>query len=185
MGKRSSRVSGETTSSILCTPSDFLITMKLYHYSSESLSEPLRACPEQSFGPKPVGLWVSVDDAWEQWCKESGFHPERLKHRMEIKLARGHNVLITSNPRDLSKFNAGAEYFAGIELGSSSLLREYALDWGAIAKKWDGVIIAPYCWKERLNLLWYYGWDCASGCIWNPLAISKIEQAPERVGTLP
>lgn len=50
------------------------------------------------------------------------------------------------------------------------------LDWAAIGKLYDGIIIAPYLWERRLNggAMWYYGWDCASGCIWNPRAISEV-----------
>lgn len=51
-----------------------------------------------------------------------------------------------------------------------------SLDWRAIAAKCDGIIISPYIWARRLNGYshWYHGWDCASGCIWNPRAIREV-----------
>ena len=41
------------------------------------------------------------------------------------------------------------------------------IDWKKVASKYDGIEIVPYQPKARMNLLWYYGWDIASGCIWN------------------
>ena len=36
-----------------------------------------------------------------------------------------------------------------------------------------------------MELFWYYGWDCASGCIWDPAAVAEIkprfaDRMPER-----
>lgn len=36
-----------------------------------------------------------------------------------------------------------------------------------VAKDYDGIEIAPYQESLRYDLEWYYGWDVASGCIWN------------------
>lgn len=35
---------------------------------------------------------------------------------------------------------------------------------------------APYQWRRRneRGFSWYYGWDCASGCIWRASAIREI-----------
>jgi hypothetical protein len=66
-----------------------------------------------------------------------------------------------------------AEYrFPHPDLGRMSYI-----DWPRVAERFDGVIIAPYQWKHRLELMWYYGWDCASGCIWNARAVSCFEVA--------
>ena len=43
----------------------------------------------------------------------------------------------------------------------------YAIDWEAALADWDGELIAPYMWSRRLEYMWYYGWDCASGGTWN------------------
>ena len=50
-------------------------------------------------------------------------------------------------------------------------------NWAPTAAQYAGVIIAPYQWERRLDgdaSDWYYGWDCASGCIWNADAIASI-----------
>ena len=43
---------------------------------------------------------------------------------------------------------------------------------GVAAEGWAGIEIAPYIWARRLDgpARWYYGWDAASGCIWDPTA---------------
>ena len=48
-------------------------------------------------------------------------------------------------------------------------LDTHEIDWKKVKSKYQGIIIAPYQWSCRLNLdsNWYYGWDCASGCIWD------------------
>lgn len=51
-----------------------------------------------------------------------------------------------------------------------------SVNWPLIATRWDGIIIAPYQWSCRYDdrTFWYYGWDCASGCIWNLHAITDV-----------
>jgi len=46
--------------------------------------------------------------------------------------------------------------------------------WGDLKQKYDGLIIAPYQWERRLDLMWYYSWDCASGVIWNLDAVDTV-----------
>ncbi len=57
-----------------------------------------------------------------------------------------------------------------------------AVDWTRIASEYQGIIIAPYVWECRLNdsCNWYYGWDCASGCIWDAAAVALIEPLQQR-----
>ena len=56
----------------------------------------------------------------------------------------------------------------------------HSLDWQAVAQNWQGILIPQYLWSMRLNSrhAWYYSWDCASGCIWNPEAIAAVERQP-------
>jgi hypothetical protein len=36
-----------------------------------------------------------------------------------------------------------------------------------LTDKYDGIEINPYQFEARYQYLWYYGWDIASGCVWN------------------
>ena len=42
-----------------------------------------------------------------------------------------------------------------------------SIDWNKVASKYDGIEINPYQFEARYQYLWYYGWDIASGCVWN------------------
>ena len=39
--------------------------------------------------------------------------------------------------------------------------------WYCHGDKYDGIEINPYQFEARYQYTWYYGWDIASGCIWN------------------
>ena len=34
--------------------------------------------------------------------------------------------------------------------------------------------INPYIYKARYEYMFYYGWDCASGCVWNIDSVKEI-----------
>ena len=53
--------------------------------------------------------------------------------------------------------------------------RYFAPDWARVGEAYPGIIIAPYIWSRRLDgPMWYYGWDCASGCVWDPSVVRSI-----------
>lgn len=124
----------------------------------------------QAPGPKPAGLWLSVDgeDDWESWCRGEDYGVARLAIRHRVTLAAGANVLHLHTVDSIDEFTLafGFRQYGGLDI-----------DWRAVCAKHDGIIIAPYQWARRLHdgSRWYYGWDCASGCIWHPRAIASIE----------
>ena len=112
---------------------------------------------------KPRGLWYGVDGEWEEWCRSE--MPEWLTGGLLYSVRLGsERVLRIATLADLDSFAAEyrladpvSSYFGGI-------------DWRKVADRFDGIEIAPYQWRRRLEpgWLWYYGWDCASGCVWRP-----------------
>ena len=147
----------------------------LTHYSETPVLR-VRHARRQEVAPKPRGLWLSVDgkDDWAEWCAAESYPIGRIAH--DVELAVGHNVAWLSGDDDIDRFHA------------RYCMRPYPnmyywyIDWRTVARDFDGIIIAPYCWGRRLQGAasdWYYGWDCASGCIWYPRAIASIEQKRE------
>ena len=69
----------------------------------------------------------------------------------------------------------------------NSVYDVYDIDWNRVAKKYQGIIITPYIWERRLTTTctWYYGWDVASGCIWDNKAIKEITDARKSKGNMP
>lgn len=42
----------------------------------------------------------------------------------------------------------------------------FEMDWPAMQKAYAGLVVAPYLY-ERRHVRWYYGWDVASGVLWD------------------
>lgn len=150
--------------------------MELEHYAREPLTLQPRAydqslANERAVG-KPDGFWVSVkgEDDWPSWCNSESFGAERLAYRHTVDLAPGANVLMLDTVFKMQDFNARYPYKAeGAADNIADILSRMNKDWERVAAEYDGVIIAPYHWPLRMarDFTWYYGWDCASGCIWN------------------
>lgn len=158
--------------------------LSLSHFSKKPLGE-IRSV-EQKFEDdnyhsayeKPRGLWVSVDgeDDWASWCRSESFGIGELRYRIHV--APEPRLLILPTPFDLDLFT---ERY-GREYRRTSYSDTY-IDWPAVAADYSGIIIAPYHWSRRMadHTRWYYGWDCASGCIWNADAIARVEEYQEAV----
>lgn len=150
---------------------------ELLHYSAEPFVGPVRSEAQEGDEMlfKPRGLWLSVGNAWQEWCREAEYGADRIVHVARVTLAPDANVLRLTSQADLDRFTD--------EYGDEEKDRSYHtrfIRWDRVAEKYDGIIIAPYIWERRLELMWYYGWDCASGCIWNTRAIESVSPLSER-----
>lgn len=125
---------------------------------------------------KPRGFWVSVqgEDDWPTWCREENFGTHRLSTTHNVTLRADSNVLFLTSPELLDAFTKTYGISEHKTLGRHSWT-DTRIDWPRVATEYDGVIIAPYQWERRMGLDWYYGWDVASGCIWNLTAIESVE----------
>ena len=70
------------------------------------------------------------------------------------------NVLQIKTNDEMLQFNS--EYKADVYMKDAG----EAIDWKKVASKYGGIEINPYQYDDAM-LLWYYGWDIASGCVWN------------------
>jgi hypothetical protein len=108
---------------------------------------------------KPEGLWVSIKgpDDWPHWCIANDYRKDRLAlcHRVELDLA---NVLVIDTEKKLKDF--------ALQYHVWNNRRGNGIHWPRVAKDYAGIIVAPYFGNLRHTLDWYWGWDCASGCIW-------------------
>jgi hypothetical protein len=148
--------------------------MRLTHHSKQPLG-PIRDVKQDvSYrADKPHGLWVSVDDDWRQWCMDNDFECGALEY--EIELAPRANIIRLTMANDIDRFTRKYSFARHPDMKVYSRAN-HDIDWLAVAAEFDGIIIAPYVWELRLdsNTLWYYGWDCASGCIWNARAVARV-----------
>lgn len=119
-------------------------------------------------GIKPNGLWLSdeSDYGWQAWTKDNDFMHERWVHKTEFEVDLS-NLCILEDYDDIELFTK-----AYIPNGKISINKFY-LNWPKVYEDYSGLLITPYVWSARLDFMWYYGWDCASACIWD-LSVLKV-----------
>lgn len=151
---------------------------RLIHYSIKPLTEVYSVeqedTSEMAFYRKPGGLWVSVEgeDDWKQWCTDSDFQVHCLVCATEVVLKDDARILLISTPKQLEGFQA--EYGEPDDTFRSTHIDYSYIQWDRVARKYQGIIIAPYMWEHRMDMMWYYTWDCASGCIWDADAVAEL-----------
>lgn len=117
---------------------------------------------EKSGYMKPKGFWYGVDGDWQRWCESENYNVDEYKFIYDVDLGSC-NILKITNRNELLKFHN--KY--SIPQDNPYLCGDYSkINWLKVSEDYDGLQIAPYIWEERLNLSWYYGWDCASGVVW-------------------
>jgi len=156
--------------------------MRLVHYGKE----PVTFNPHYKYRSgdrdhyfKPHGLWISDADSygWKEWCTAEEFALEHLEYEHLIELDPDNNVLFIRNVEELDKFHE--QYCVDIlahvtdpRLGH----RKDWINWTWVYPLYQGIIITPYLWERRMfGYMWYYGWDCAGGCIWDLNAIRTFK----------
>lgn len=145
--------------------------MRLIHYSAQPFEFDRKHKYESSGPYKPLGFWVSVqgENDWPAWCLAEDFGTQGLAVWNEVILRPDASVLAITNLAEFSAFERA--YLVPSDLP----FRYNEVAWERVASDgYDGLIIAPYQWPRRMDAMWYYGWDCASGCIWNLDAIESV-----------
>jgi hypothetical protein len=156
--------------------------MRLLHYTAKPIRKFSRSRKYENAGAyKPCGFWVSVEgpDDWYAWCQAESFGPkDPLVY--EVTLAPDARILHIDT---LTKLDA---FHRDWTMAPPPPLRTPDVRWADVAQEWDGIIIAPYQWERRLarDFMWYYGWDCASGVIWNLNAIESVAPPTEPLGDI-
>ncbi len=140
---------------------------------------PLRFPVEQtnfrSVYGKPKGLWYAAGKEWIEWVERE--MPHWMGDRF-YKITPSSKVLKINT---LAKFQAFVQAYGEMK---PSMFQgqepqpqfDQYIDWRRVAKDYPGIEIAPYRQDCRLEYAWYYGWDVASGCIWDKSGIKSIER---------
>jgi len=117
---------------------------------------------------KPKGLWYGMGDSWINWVRTEMPHWE-CDNLFKLDLDES-KIIKLNNEEELLDFN---EKYGEELYGASN-----CIDWFEVSKKYSGIEIPNYLWSLRMDrrVGWYYGWDVASGCIWNEDAIVSIDK---------
>ncbi len=150
--------------------------MKLYHYSSEDWEfDPTWDYEKHKdfnvargmHGYKPSGLWLSDDSdtcGWAAWCLSEEFRVRAVRKTFYVNMDR---ILRLDSYESIGRFTSKYE----IKPHSAGRL---LIDWEAVQRSYAGILITPYCFQARYEFHWYYGWDCASACIWDLTQVKEV-----------
>ena len=135
----------------------------------------------QDAASKPKGFWFSNDTCeynWEHFCRSQHFWLEALEFKKFFKFTESANILIIKN---LQEFDDFCDTYIIKNDNAYGYFSSNTVDWVAVSEKYDGIYIPDYYWERRNSdsSCWYYGWDCASGCVWNLSALEEITQNNE------
>lgn len=166
-----------------------LLQQKFYHYGERPLAGVRDTDWEKKphlEGFKPPGIWVSPlgEYDWPWWSKAEDFRLEQLRWRTQIYINPFCEIFFLRTVEDMRWFNKRYGYPASWSVEvlkrSPEMFRgmrpKGMIDWGEVAKVYDGIVIAPYQWDLRLadDFFWYYPWDCSSGVFWRARAIAGL-----------
>jgi len=120
----------------------------------------------QSIGLKPKGLWYGVGPSWVDWVRSE--MPEwEVDNIFKIDINTD-RMLMISTSEELLAFNKNY----------GTVISNYynVIDWAKVASDYGGIEISPYNYKLRMarEVGWYYGWDVASGCIWDEGIVTGV-----------
>lgn len=112
---------------------------------------------------KPHGLWYGIETSWIDWCL--GNQPDWIgKYIWELQVDEKNIIRIDS----ISDFEKFEEEFT---IKNDRI----NLNMPLLSSNYHGLEISQYFSSKRLSSFWYYGWDCASGCIWNTASILEMK----------
>ncbi len=161
--------------------------MTYYHWASAPVKL-RRMTYVQSGHPKPNGLWFDVDGSWKRWCEAAQFRLENLRYRHTVTILDASRILFLRTAKAIDWFTRkyGRDLSDHIRLlqqneNNRAFTHQYGLDlfrdirkqfsnyimWDEVAEKYSGIVVDPYCPARSTTYLWYYGWNCAGGCIWD------------------
>ncbi len=127
--------------------------------------------PIQKIGFKPRGLWYGIGTEWLDWIRSE--MPQWEKNNVFLVKLDDSKILKINNKLDLITFS---EKYGNNGDGHFNYEKYLYIDWPKVAKDYQGIEISEYLYSARYDVMWYYGWDVASGCIWGNGVIKNINK---------
>tara|TARA_E500000331_G_scaffold274035_1_gene266101 strand:+ start:962 stop:1513 length:552 start_codon:yes stop_codon:yes gene_type:complete len=132
----------------------------------------------QKIGPKPEGLWYECQDGssetWKEFCEfglTSGYSKYDSTYNVVLN---DYEILFIPDEHHFDKFVKmySVDHPSGPQF-------DKMIDWPKVAEHYAGIEICPYLNSKRNDddAFWYYGWDVASGCVWNPVGLKELTKA--------
>lgn len=149
------------------------MTKILSHFSTEpfKLDPNFKERFNDEMKLKPHGMWLSdeSDYGWKEWCEKEKFRLEHLAYRTDYEIDLS-DILFLSSDQHIRVFSEKYRY----KNPSSYIERLKFIDWDKVYEEYKGILISPYSWNLRLEYMWYYGFDCASACVWDVSVLKEL-----------
>ncbi len=147
--------------------------MRLIHFSREPFDGVHWVQQFSTASSTPRGFWFAAfpGNATHQPEIPEGTSPD--VYSTQIILHYNARVAILQSARDIDVFT---QDYGSIRVGGARRPIVDRIMWAKVAERYDGIVISPFC-RERHDwpeAAWYYPWESAAGCIWNPRAIAVI-----------
>ncbi len=123
---------------------------------------------------KPHGLWITPEnekDNWPDWCRNEDYGLNEFRYKTTIHIKEPEKILTLDTVDDILGL---FERYSTTHLSPTVQFP----NWERIALEWKGILIPRYHWQCRLDVMWYYPWDCSSGCIWDMTAVEMEQSEP-------
>jgi hypothetical protein len=159
-------------------------TLRVHHSreGSRASGEPQISGFSQRAGAKPNGLWYECQDGssetWEEFC-EAGLSAGYGKYDGTYNVVlNDYEILFILDEFDFKKFNKMYSVNHPSDPDGSKGL-DKVIDWPTVTSHYAGIEICPYRADKRNDddAFWYYGWDVASGCVWNTSGVKELIKA--------
>ncbi len=119
---------------------------------------------------KPTGLWYACGDAWLRYISANPDWLDEVNYVYRLTLDYSAIVAIhtAAGVRTMTRL-------FGADDGEK-------IDWPRFARGRAGIEICPYQPSLRTGpgAPWYFAWDVASGCVWDPRAVKSLELLAQR-----
>ena len=154
--------------------------LRIHHSRAGTRSdgEPQVSGFSQKVGMKPKGLWYECQDdsseTWKEFCDAGLTGGYRYDGTYNVVLeADGHYMLNIPDEHHFDKF---VKMYGVPHPVFPNDPEENIIDWPKVTEHYTGIEICPYL-NSRRDVSWYYGWDVASGCVWDPSGIKELIKA--------
>jgi len=130
---------------------------------------------KQKPGRKPSGIWYACGLDWIDWVLSEmpGWFSTNI---YSLKIDK-EDVRQIKTEDELVRFSRhwmlpNKKHWSQLDYPRNSI------DWPSIANDYKGIEICPYQRSLRFDdsVGWYYGWDVASGCIWDTSCIISVDE---------
>ena len=122
---------------------------------------------EQGIDIRPFGLWYGVGEEWVGRAEATGVWYEDTRYLYELRFDPQLDAILRVDTEErLANF---ARRFEVVLLSGMRLV-----DWGKVARTYDGVQFAPFMEHMAERYPWYAQMEVSSGCVWNPESIASV-----------